>query len=124
MPPEAYTAAVNRQVYRDLCARAAAALRAGYPAVIDAVALRPEERASFAAVAVAAGVPFTGLWLEAPEPTMQARLGTRRGDASDASHEVLAAQLAHDPGVLDWTRLDAGGNSDATLAAARRALVH
>jgi aminoglycoside phosphotransferase family enzyme/predicted kinase len=122
--PEAYTAPVNAQVYRDLCARAAVALRAGYCALIDAVALREEERASFAAVAAAAGVPFTGLWLEAPKETMLARLAARRGDASDASRDVLAAQLARDPGVVDWTRLDAGGDREATLAAARRAIVH
>jgi predicted kinase len=45
-----------------------------------------------------------------------------RGDASDASAEVLRLQLGHDPGALDWTRIDAGGDPDETLAAARRAL--
>ena len=123
LPPEAYTAEVNALVYRDLCARAALALRAGYSCVIDAVALREDERGSFAAVAAAAGVPFTGLWLEAPAETMLARLGARRGDASDASREVLDQQLVCDPGALDWTRIDAGGDADATLAAARRALM-
>ncbi len=120
--PEAYTAPVNAQVYRDLRDRAAVALRAGYCAVIDAVALREEERASFAAVAAAAGVPFTGLWLEAPKETMLGRLDARRIDASDASREVLGDQLVWDPGVLDWTRIDAGGDPAATLAAARRAI--
>jgi aminoglycoside phosphotransferase family enzyme/predicted kinase len=123
LPPEAYTAEVNAQVYGDLCTRAAAALSAGYAAVIDAVALREEERRSFAAIAAAACVPFTGLWLEAPADTMLARLAARRGDASDASREVLGHQLACDPGALDWTRIDAGGDPDATLAAARRAIV-
>jgi predicted kinase len=123
LPPEAYAAEVNALVYRDLCARAALALRAGYSCVIDAVALREDERGAFAAVATAAGVPFTGLWLEAPAETMLARLGARRGDASDASREVLGQQLVCDPGALDWTRIDAGGDADATLAAARRALM-
>ena len=50
LPPDAYTAEVNALVYRDLCARATGALRAGYSAVIDAVALREAERNSFAAV--------------------------------------------------------------------------
>jgi aminoglycoside phosphotransferase family enzyme/predicted kinase len=122
LPPEAYTAEVNALVYRDLCARAAVALRAGYSVVIDAVALRGAERNSFAAVAAAAGVSFTGLWLEAPAQTMLARLGARRGDASDASREVLAQQLSRDPGAIDWARIDAGDAPDATLAAARRAM--
>jgi len=124
LPPEAYTAEVTAQVYQDLRTRAAAALRAGYSAVIDAVALREEERRSFAAVAAATGVPFTGLWLEASAETMRARISWRRGDASDASAAILQHQLAHNPGALDWISIDAGGDRDATLAAARRALVH
>jgi predicted kinase len=120
LPPEAYTAEVTLRVYRDLCTRAAVALRAGYSAVIDAVALGEEERHSFAAVAAAAGIPFTGLWLDAPAETMLARLGGRRGDASDASGEVLGLQLSLDPGALEWSRIDSGGDPDKTLAAARR----
>jgi len=124
LPPEAYVPEVNALVYRDLCERAAAALRAGYSAVIDAVALRPPERQAFAAVAADAGVPFAGLWLAAPEAAMSARLGSRTGDASDASAEVLRLQLGHDPGALDWTRIDASGDPDATMAAVRRTLGH
>ena len=74
LPPEAYAPDITERVYRDLCAGAAAALRAGYPAVIDAVALRADERRAFAAVAAAAGVPFTGLWLEAPAERLMARV--------------------------------------------------
>ena len=124
LPTEAYAAEINAQVYRDLGERAAMALRAGYSAVIDAVALRPEERRAVAAVAEGAGVPFTGLWLEAPGATMLARLDTRRDDASDASAAVLRHQLAIDSGPLDWHRIDAAGDPDATLAAARRRLMH
>jgi uncharacterized protein len=124
LPPEAYTSEMSERVYRDLCERARVALRAGYAAVIDAVALRPDERGAFAAVAAAAGVPFTGLWLDAPEAVMAARLGARRGDASDASRAVLQLQLASDPGAIDWTRIDARGDTETALAAARRTLLH
>jgi uncharacterized protein len=122
LPAQAYTADVTELVYDDLRERAALALRAGHAAIIDAVALRPDERRAFAAVAAASGVPFTGLWLEAPEAAMAARLAARSGDASDASHAVLTRQLAIDPGPIDWHRLDAAGDPDALLAAARRAL--
>ncbi len=124
LPPEAYASDFTQLVYRDLCARAARALRAGYSAVIDAVALGEDERRAFAAVAAAAGVPFTGLWLEAPPDALIARVGRRHGDASDASREVIEQQLLCDPGALDWTRIEAGGDADATLMAARRALLH
>jgi aminoglycoside phosphotransferase family enzyme/predicted kinase len=122
LPSEAYSAEVTALVYRELCERAATALDAGYAAVIDAVALRAEERRAFADVAAAAGVPFTGLWLDAPGETMRARIGARRGDASDASAEVLGRQLEHDSGAVDWRRIDASADVEASLIAARRVL--
>ncbi|HEX6442675.1 MAG TPA: AAA family ATPase [Stellaceae bacterium] len=122
LPPEGYAEEVTALVYHDLCTGAATALKAGYSAIIDAVALRPDERQSFAAVAAECGVPFSGIWLDAPAEAMRARIGQRRGDASDATAEVLAHQLAVDPGSMDWRRIDASGGPDATLAAARRAL--
>ena len=122
LPPDGYRPEVTALVYRELCERAATALAAGYAAVIDAVALREAERRAFAAVAEAAGVPFTGLWLDAPPDTMRARIGARRADASDASAEVLERQLAADPGPADWHRIDAGGGPDETLAKARHVL--
>jgi aminoglycoside phosphotransferase family enzyme/predicted kinase len=122
LPPEGYTAAVTAQVYRDLRNRAATALRAGYSAIIDAVALRPEERQEFADVAAECGVPFTGLWLDAPAEKMRARIAARRGDASDATGDILDRQLSIEIGPLDWTRLNAGADPDAVLAGTRRAL--
>ena len=122
LPPEGYTDEVTALVYADLCKGAATALHAGHAAIIDAVALRPKERQAFAAVAAECGVPFTGFWLDAPSATMEKRIGARRGDASDATAAILAKQLSDDPGPLDWARIDAGGDPDATLAAARKAL--
>jgi hypothetical protein len=122
LPAEAYGAAVTADVYRELCDRAAMALGGGYAAVIDAVALREEERRAFVAVAAKAGVPFTGLWLDAPSERMRERIGARRADASDATAAVLEQQLQADPGMLDWHRIDAGGGIDATITAARRSL--
>ena len=119
---EAYRPEVTAFVYRELCERAAMALNAGYSAVIDAVALREEERRGFADVAAAAGVPFIGLWLDAPAAAMRTRIGARTGDASDASAEVLDQQLQLDPGALDWQRIDASGGLKQTLGAARFAL--
>jgi uncharacterized protein len=122
LPPDAYRPEVTPEVYRELGERAAAALKAGYAAVIDAVSLREEERRAFAEVAQKAGVPFTGLWLDAPAGAMRARIEARRGDASDATAPVLDLQLQADPGPLDWIRIDASGDPEETLVQARRAL--
>ena len=122
LPPEGYRPDVTAQVYRELCERAAAALASGYAAVIDAVALREQERRAFLEVAQNANVPFTGLWLDAPAAAMRARIESRRGDASDASPDILDQQLQSDPGSLDWRRMDARGDLEETLARARQAL--
>jgi len=122
LPASAYVPQASHRVYETLRRRARDALQAGYSVIIDAVSLKPEERQSFAAIAAAAAVPFSGLWLEAPAPTMDRRLQARRNDASDASPEVLAQQLRQDPGPLDWVRVDASGGAADCLAAARRAL--
>jgi aminoglycoside phosphotransferase family enzyme/predicted kinase len=122
LPASAYAPEVSHRVYETLRARAVATLAAGYSVIIDAVSLRPEERQSFAAVAKAAAVPFSGLWLAASSSTMEARLRARHYDASDASPEILAQQLRHDAGPMDWLIIDAGTGQEDCVHAARRAL--
>ena len=122
LPEDAYKAEVTARVYQRLCAQAEAALHAGYCAVIDAVSLRPEERHSFASVAAQAGVPFSGIWLDAPADALTARVSARRNDASDATAEIVSRQLGADPGPIDWRRVEARGTMAETLAAVKRAL--
>ena len=118
----AYTREASARVYDALRRKAAVVLAAGYTVVIDAVALTAEERNSFAEVARAASVPFSGLWLEAGPEAMDNRIRGRVHDASDASPEILAEQLRHDTGTIDWVRINAGGRPEDCLAAARHAL--
>lgn len=122
LPENAYSADVTARVYGTICAQALAALGAGYCAIIDAVALKQEERQAFADVARQARVPFMGLWLEAPRAALMARVEARAHDASDATPEVVRRQLLADPGPSDWHRLDAGNSVSTTLASARNAL--
>jgi aminoglycoside phosphotransferase family enzyme/predicted kinase len=122
LPASAYRPEVSGRVYQTLRRKAAKVLAAGYSVIVDAVSLKPAERRSLAAVAEAAGVPFAGLWLAAPEPTMTGRLRARRHDASDASAEVLARQLGQDPGPIDWVRIDAGAGPADCLSQAHQAL--
>jgi len=122
LPETAYRAEVTARVYAALHDEAAAALAAGHGVIVDAVFGRPAERAAMAATARAASAPFAGLWLEAPVKVLEARLGARRGDASDATAAVLRRQLAYDLGEIAWPRIDAGGDPADTLAAAWRRL--
>lgn len=122
LPAEAYTPDITRRVYDALRRTAATALAAGYSVIVDAVSLTPGQRRSFADIARHAGAPFSGLWLEAGADAMADRIRARSGDASDATPEVLAQQLRHDAGPMDWIRIDAEAGSDQCLAAARRAL--
>lgn len=110
--PEGYAPAVSQAVYRTIAGRARAALEAGHSVIADAVYASPGEREAIAAVARKAGVPFRGLWIEAPPSILVERLRGRTGDASDATPEVLERQLQIERGPLDWQRLD--GSSDPT----------
>ncbi len=122
LPPAGYAAEVTERVYRTLLAEAEAGLRAGQSVIVDAVNQRPEEREALSALATRMRVPFAGLWLEAPTPVLVARADARVSDASDATGAVVEAQADRDPGPLNWVRVDAGGDPDATLAAARKAV--
>jgi uncharacterized protein len=122
LPPSAYTPEVSAEVYRVARARAAAALAAGYSAIVDATFIDAGERAAIAGVATQAGVPFTGLWLTAPDAVLLDRVAKRRGDSSDADRAVLAQQLKADLGTMNWRKVDVSGDAAAALAAARAAL--
>jgi aminoglycoside phosphotransferase family enzyme/predicted kinase len=121
LPAEAYSMTVNERVYATLERRAAALLAAGHTVVIDAVCARPEERTALADLARRTRAGFAGVWLQAPTPTLLARLAQRGKDASDATTEILQRQLTYDLGVIDWARIDAGEPRDAVIEAAREA---
>jgi hypothetical protein len=84
------------------------ALAAGRSVVLDAVFLKPGERAAASGLAGDAFVPFQGVWLDGDADELRQRLAARIDDASDAGPAVLAEQLARDPGPIDWLRLRAG----------------
>jgi aminoglycoside phosphotransferase family enzyme/predicted kinase len=122
LPPESYTPAASEAVYAAVFARAARIIAAGHSAICDAVFSKQDERDKAAAIAAGAGVPFDGLWLEAPPETMRARVASRTGDASDATPAVVDAQLAAAPAAIAWPRITAGAGPESTLAKARETL--
>ena len=122
LPQEAYTADFGARVYAEICRRARQGLAAGQAVVTDAVFSKPAERAAIEAVAGDFGLRFQGLWLEAAPEVMIERVTTRRGDASDATAEVVSQQLNYDIGTLSWWRLDAAGPTERLAKAAAEAL--
>lgn len=123
LPEEAYRGRINAQVYDQMLERAGRALAAGRAAVVEATFLRRDSRADARKVARAAGVPFQGLWLDAPRAALMARVAGRRGDASDATREVVAGQLEHAPrGEIAWPAVDAGGSVEEVARQAREVL--
>jgi hypothetical protein len=122
LAPEAYTPAAARQVYDALIREARAVAASGHAVIVDAVFARSEERFAVEAAAREAGVAFSGLWLEAPAALLEARIGGRRGDASDATAAVLRRQLAYDLGPIAWHRVDAAAEPGEVAARAAAVL--
>ncbi len=110
---DAYTPDVNRRTYATMLERAREALAGGHAVIADAVHARPADREAIAALARDLGVPFAGFWIEGPPDLLAARLARRGADASDATAAVLGRQMASEPGVIDWIRLDASLDEDA-----------
>ena len=123
LAPSTYTSESSARVYAVMLEKAESAVRAGQAVIVDAVFARQNERAAVEQLAQLLGVPFRGLWLEAPPAVLRTRVAGRRDDASDATVEVVDRQLARDTGPIAWTRL-ASGESRAGLVTAALAELH
>ena len=119
LPESAYGPEVSDQVYAMCRKRARMALEGGHAVIVDAVHARAEERNALAALAAEQGVPFTGLWLEAPREVMRERLVTRTGDVSDATPSVVDDQLGYDLGPQSFEIIDASLPFVQVVAACR-----
>ncbi len=119
---DAYSHDMTRRVYDAIADEAAAGLDAGYTVIADAVYGRADERAALRRVADERGLPFSGVWLEAPPALLAARIDARRDDASDADRAVMEQQIDRISRPDGWHRLDAADDA-AALAGAIRTLV-
>jgi hypothetical protein len=109
--PDVYTPEFYARTYDTMIDDARALLRAGRAVVLDATFIDPALRARAERLAAEVGVPFHGVWLDAPPKVLEARVAARTGDASDATVAVLREQLARlAPDQVDWARVDAQGD--------------
>jgi aminoglycoside phosphotransferase family enzyme/predicted kinase len=122
LAPDAYTAEASNQVYATLADLARQGVAAGYSVIVDAVFDRQADRIAIEEVAARAGVPFTGLWLDAPLEVRAQRVEQREGDASDADAAVVRLQADRDVGPIHWARVDAALSTAATRDHARAVL--
>jgi hypothetical protein len=119
LPASAYASDITRGVYERLMVKARTALRAGQSVLLDATFAAAAERSAVAAVATEAGVPFAGLFLDAPLATRLERLRARQADASDADADVARRQAAEPLSEKGWVAVAASGSLSDTLALAR-----
>ncbi len=117
LPADSYTKEMSARVYAAVFAAARAGLAAGMSVILDAAFLNGFEREAAEALAMQAGVAFHGVWLEAPEELLAARLQARRGDASDADPAVMRRQRNMITGAMTWRRLDAATPVAAQISA-------
>ncbi len=95
-----YSPQSHSATYASLLDRSRMLLADGWTVLVDAAFLREAERAAFAALAQAAGVPFHILACEAPLAVLQQRIRERQAQSTDAS-EATAAVLEQQLGWLE-----------------------
>ena len=122
LPADGYSPEATERVYAAVTDKARRAVAAGHSAIVDGVFAKPQERAAVEQCAQALGVAFHRLFLDADLATRLDRVGARSRDASDADPAVALTQENYDLGALDWTRVDASGTPEQTLARARAAM--
>ena len=113
---EAYASQARNAVYSRLLHKVEAILQTGHCVILDAVFPEPQQRERPKAIAERLGIPFLGIWLEASNEQMLARVAARRGDASDANTSVVLQQLESIVPPSDWRKVDASSTLEETAA--------
>jgi hypothetical protein len=113
---------MHDRVYAALVEHAGSILAGGYSVIVDAVFGRPTQRVEIERLATDRGMPFSGLWLEAPTDVLKNRIAHRHGDASDATMRIVDAQLSQIEKPAGWAVIDASGAIARALALANLAL--
>jgi aminoglycoside phosphotransferase family enzyme/predicted kinase len=116
LPAHAYAAEMSDQVYAICRKRTLMVLEGGQAAILDAVHAKEQEREAITQLASELDVPFGGIWLNAPPEVLRKRVAERRGDVSDATPDVVDAQLGYKIGQQDFQAVDANRPLDQVVA--------
>ncbi|WP_428246194.1 AAA family ATPase [Ferrovibrio sp.] len=121
LSPESYTPQASMRVYAAMLEHARQLLTAGVPVILDAVFGKQSEREAAARLALHCNAVFRGLWLDGGTDLLCQRVAARRGDASDATPDVVRFQADVIEPPADWLHLNAEhGSGDLAAQAAAR----
>jgi uncharacterized protein len=113
LPQSAYSDAASEAVFTELAAMVGETASGGHGVIADATFIDRRHRTMIEAAARAVGIPFLGIWLEAPLAELERRVAARERDASDATITVLRAASRRNPQASDWVEIDATEMSTA-----------
>ncbi len=94
LPLSYYTPDFSARVFRWIEHQTERLLQEEHVVLVDATLTKRIYRRPFVEIARKAGVPLLGLYCEAPDDVVRARLARRRGDPSDADMEVYVRMKA------------------------------
>jgi aminoglycoside phosphotransferase family enzyme/predicted kinase len=119
-----YTPELTERTYSECLCRAERLLFAGQRVVVDATFRQEAKRVAFLEAAARWSAPGVFLWCEIPPEVTRRRLGSRRGDASDAGWAVyqVAAQQCEPLGPLTRQALRAIPTNEVPAVVLNRAL--
>lgn len=122
LEPSAYSKEMSKKTYQCLYDDTRTALKAGHTVIADAVFAKPEERRAIEAAARELGVPFNGIWVDAPLDVRLARVSKRSKNVSDANADVAQRQQEYDLGEVTWAFVDSAGPKEETMRSGLEAL--
>lgn len=116
LDPMYATPAFEKVVYDVLRQQAKTALMQGSCVIMDALFYDQLEREAVSFLAKEAGVPFLGLWMEAPLQERTHRVETRLRNPSDVRRECeLVSQLNLKTGRILWHKISTAGPKEETI---------
>ena len=120
--PEGYTAEMTVKTYDEFFDQARQVISVGQSVILDAVFAMQSQREIAETLANELGVPFTGIWVMAPEEVRIERVMKRQRNVSDVTPDIARSQSDYDVGELTWSQVNSAGEKTATIAQGLRIL--